>query len=59
MSNTLTKADIVDAVYEDIDRNRNEVKTIVESLLATMKTAIKRDHTRLWCFGCRKNCAKR
>ncbi len=44
MSNTLTKADIVDAAYEESDRSRVEMKTIVESLLTTMKTAIKRDH---------------
>lgn len=29
MSNTLTKADIVDAVYEDIDRPRSECKKML------------------------------
>jgi integration host factor subunit alpha len=47
MSNTLTKADIVDAVYENIDRLRPECKKIVESLLTIMKDAIKRDHALL------------
>lgn len=47
MSNTLTKADIVEAVYEDIDRPRSECKMIVETLLSTMKDAIKQDHAML------------
>ncbi len=47
MTNTLTKADIVEAVYEDIDRPRHECKKIVETLLSTMKAAIKRDHALL------------
>jgi integration host factor subunit alpha len=44
---TLTKADIVDAIYEKTDRNRAEVKGIVESLLKIMKQAIKKDHALL------------
>lgn len=44
MSNTLTKADIVDAIHETTDRPRAEVQKIMESLLAIMKTAIVRDH---------------
>jgi len=44
---TLTKAEIVDAVYEKTDRNRAEVKGIVESLLKIMKLAIKKDHALL------------
>ncbi|MGE4299714.1 MAG: integration host factor subunit alpha [Desulfovibrionaceae bacterium] len=44
---TLTKADIVDAIYEKTDRNRAEVKNIVESLLKIMKLAIKKDHALL------------
>ena len=44
---TLTKADIVDAIYEKTDRNRAEVKGIVESLLKIMKGAIKKDHALL------------
>ena len=34
---TLTKADIVDIIYEKTDRNRNEVKKLVESLLKLSK----------------------
>jgi integration host factor subunit alpha len=41
---TLTKADIVDAIYEVADKNRAEVKDQVESLLLLMKQAIKKDH---------------
>ena len=44
---TLTKADIVDAVYEKVRRNRFEIKNIVESLLKIMKQAIKKDHALL------------
>ncbi len=47
MSKTLTKADIVDMIYEQVDRSRGEVKTIVESLLTIMKSAVKRDHALL------------
>ena len=44
---TLTKAEIVDAIYEKTDRNRAEVKGVVESLLRLMKQAIKKDHALL------------
>lgn len=44
---TLTKAEIVDNIYEKTDRNRAEVKTLVESLLDIMKQAIKKDHSLL------------
>lgn len=44
---TLTKAEIVDAVYEKTDRNRSEVKTIVETLLRIIKEAIKKDEALL------------
>jgi len=44
---TLTKAEIVDAIYEKTNRNRAEVKNIVESLLKIMKQAIKKDHALL------------
>ncbi|AAS94879.1 MULTISPECIES: integration host factor subunit alpha [Desulfovibrionaceae] len=47
MSKTLTKAEIVDAIYEKTDRNRAEVKGVVESLLGIMKQAIKKDHALL------------
>jgi integration host factor subunit alpha len=41
--NTLTKAEIIDAVYDKTDRPRDEARKYVESLLAIMKTAIVRD----------------
>ena len=44
---TLTKADIVDAIYEKVNRNRVEMKAIVESMLSIMKQAIKKDHALL------------
>ncbi len=44
---TLTKAEIVDAIYEKTDRNRAEVKGVVETLLNIMKQAIKKDHALL------------
>jgi integration host factor subunit alpha len=44
---TLTKADIVDNIYEKSDRNRAEVKSQVEDLLDIMKQAVKRDHSLL------------
>jgi len=43
MSKTLTKADIVEAIYEKTDKNRVEVKKLVEKLLDIMKQAIKKD----------------
>ncbi len=47
MNNTLTKADIVNAVHEKIERPRAEMQKIIESLLVIMKTAIVRDHALL------------
>lgn len=44
---TLTKADIVDHIYEKTERNRAEVKVLVDHLLDVMKDAIKRDHSLL------------
>ena len=44
---TLTKADIVDAAYDKVNRNRLEMKGIIESLLKIMKQAIKKDHALL------------
>ena len=41
---TLTKADIVDIIYDKTDKNRIEVKKLVESLLRLSKQAIKKDH---------------
>lgn len=47
MPRTLTKADIVEAIYEATDRNRLDVKNIVEKLLSIMKQAILRDRALL------------
>ncbi len=47
MSRTLTKAEIVDTIYDKVDRSRGEVKKVVESLLSIMKIAVKRDHALL------------
>jgi len=47
MNKTLTKADIVEAIYEKTDKNRAEVKKLIEKLLTIMKQAIKKDHTLL------------
>ncbi|EPR43990.1 histone family protein DNA-binding protein [Desulfovibrio sp. X2] len=44
---TLTKADIVDQIYEKIDMNRAEIKAHVETLLDLMKLSIKKDHSLL------------
>ena len=43
MNRALTKADIVEAIYEKTDRNRADVKNTVEILLSLMKQAIKKD----------------
>ena len=47
MGTTLTKADIVDTIYERVDMNRAEIKGHVESLLEIMKKSIKKDHSLL------------
>ncbi len=48
----LTKATLVDAIYENSNFNRSEVKDIIESLLDIMKTAIKKDNALLFSgFG--------
>ena len=39
MKKTLTKADIVEAIYEETDKNRVDVKQVVEKLLEIMKGA--------------------
>ena len=36
MKKTLTKADIVEAIYEETDKNRVDVKNVVEKLLEIM-----------------------
>jgi integration host factor subunit alpha len=45
--NTLTKADIVEEIYEQTERNRAEVKRQVEQLLSIMKDSIKKDYSLL------------
>ena len=47
MKKTLTKADIVEAIYEETDKNRVDVKQVVEKLLEIMKEAIKKDRSLL------------
>lgn len=47
MNKALTKAGIVEAIYIQTERNRTEVKGIVEILLSLMKQAIKKDHALL------------
>jgi len=44
---TLTKADIVDYIYEKTEKNRAEVKDLVDGLLEIMKQSIKRDNSLL------------
>lgn len=41
---TFTKASLVDAIYEKVDKNKAEVKDLVEEMLELMKSAIKKDH---------------
>jgi len=47
MSSTLTKAGIVDYIYERTDKNRAEIKDLVEVILDIMKSAVKKDHALL------------
>ena len=59
MSKALTKAAIVEAIYEKTDKNRVEVKNLVEKLLEIMKQAIKKDSVLLLSgFGKFEACAK-
>jgi len=44
---TLTKADLVEKIYEQTQRNRAEVKKQVEDLLSIMKESIKQDYSLL------------
>lgn len=46
-SQTLTKAGIVDYIYEKTDKNRAEIKELVEAILDIMKKAIRSDHALL------------
>lgn len=43
MSDTLTKATIVEKIYEETGINRQDAKNAVETLLDLMKLAIKKD----------------
>ncbi|MDR3319924.1 MAG: integration host factor subunit alpha [Desulfovibrio sp.] len=47
MKRTLTKADIVEDIYGETDKNRADVKNVVEKLLEIMKNAIKKDRALL------------
>ncbi len=47
MNKTLTKANIVETIYEETGKNRLDVKNAVEKLLEIMKAAIKKDHALL------------
>ncbi len=46
-SQTLTKAGIVDYIYEKTDKNRAEIKELVEAILDIMKKSIRSDHALL------------
>ena len=43
VNKTLTKADIVESLFEKTNRNRVQLHSIVDSLFATMSQALKRD----------------
>ena len=47
MKKTLTKAELVEAIYMVTDKNRMDAKNVVESLLEIMKSAIKKDRSLL------------
>lgn len=47
MDKTLTKADIVEAIYEETGTNRLDARVAVDKLLEIMKGAIKKDHALL------------
>lgn len=47
MKKTLTKADIIERIYEGTDKNRVDVKNVVEKLPHIMKDAIKKDRALL------------
>ncbi len=63
MNKTLTKADIVEAIYEETGKNRLDAKNTVEKLLEIMKNAIKKDHALLISgfgkFECYEKAARR
>lgn len=47
MNKTLTKANIVETIYEETGKSRQDAKKSVEILLNIMKNAIKKDHSLL------------
>jgi integration host factor subunit alpha len=47
MGKALTKADIVEAIYEKTDKTRYDVKILVEKMLSIMKQAIHEDNSLL------------
>lgn len=47
MNKTLTKANIVEAIYEQTGKNRQDAKLVVDRLLDIMKEAIKKDYALL------------
>ena len=46
-SKTLTKVQLVDAIFTKTEHNRVESKDLVENILNLMKQAIKKDHSML------------
>ena len=44
MNGTLTKADIIDAIYTVSSRKRHEVKIIVDQLITLMSETLRKDH---------------
>lgn len=47
MNKTLTKANIVESIYEETGKSRQDAKETVEVLLQLVKNAIKKDHALL------------
>lgn len=47
MPKTLTKADIIEVIYNETGIAKPEAKTLVEDLLALMKKALKKDNSLL------------
>ncbi len=43
MQKTLTKTDLVEAIYEKTEKSRIDARQVVDKLLNTMKAAIKKD----------------
>lgn len=52
MSNTLTRADLAEAVYEAVGLSRNESQNLVETVLEEISTALVNDQTvKISSFG--------